>query len=794
MLRKIKSAFTKENIKRYFKERMGTLIIFAIAIIFVIWGVISIQIAKRNAAGTAVNYKDYVAREATHNPAEVFAQEYNYQLIASDDKLELYFDYDHLTVQVVDKASNHTWKGAVDGDVYADFRRSNELWKYKMSSSILITFNDMKQRDGMSTELNHAGDCDYRIVTNIENGVSVEYGFTVKGIYVTVEYVLEDGQFVVRVPADKIVEETRYIINTISVLPFFGAANVEKEGYMFYPDGCGAVTLFNNAENRVQSVKKGTWKAYTTNKISLDYWLATDEYERYTAAMPVFGVKHADNAFLAVVTACDEISGITCEPSGCNNVNLNRIYFDLHIRNLFDVSQFNVTTEVGVTSGGRDITRIDKQILAGEREVRYFFLNDDEASYSGMANAYREYLIENGELVDSIEDGEKYPLALSFMMGVTERQLVFDKYVPMTTFENIEQMLNELQAEGIEAGKVVLQHWIKNDEDAPTYWPVANQIGGKKGLANLNDYLADKQNFSVFLANNFIFADEEEGGFSAVSDVVYTGVSKPLSSEYTDSYYALSPSVVEKKAMDFLDKIKSYSNIGVGYTWFGEVVYDDYNEETVTFTKDADGKEIENIVTRMDTINTWKRILAETQVAGKETAATGANRYLYGNADFLYDVPITTYGLTITDYAVPFVQMVISGMIPYASGVYETGNLTYDLDVQKLEWIEFGALPYFYLTYENALKLKDTGYNFLFTSTYSYWKDRVVATYKEFNENFGDTYGEQMVSHEVLGEDIRRVEYSNGKIIYLNYSTEEVIIDGVTIPAIGYTIIGKEAK
>ncbi|MBR6637401.1 MAG: hypothetical protein IKK96_00935, partial [Lachnospiraceae bacterium] len=142
----------------------------------------------------------------------------------------------------------------------------------------------------------------------------------------------------------------------------------------------------------------------------------------------------------------------------------------------------------------------------------------------------------------------------------------------------------------------------------------------------------------------------------------------------------------------------------------------------------------------------------------------------------------------------PFTQMVISGLIPYASGTYETGNLTYDLDVQKLEWIEFGALPYFYLTYENALKLKDTGYNFLFTSTYSYWKDRVVETYKEFNENFGDTYGEQMVSHEVLAQDVKRVEYSNGKIIYLNYSPEEVIIDGVTIPAIGYTVIGKEAK
>ena len=142
MLKKIKNAFTKNNIKRYFKERISTLIVLGIAIIFVAWGLISIQIAKKNAEGTTVDFKNYVPREATHDPAEVFKQEYNYQLIASDDKLELYFDYVHATVQLVDKETNHTWKSIVDGEVYENFRKSNDLWKNKMSSSIIVTYNE----------------------------------------------------------------------------------------------------------------------------------------------------------------------------------------------------------------------------------------------------------------------------------------------------------------------------------------------------------------------------------------------------------------------------------------------------------------------------------------------------------------------------------------------------------------------------------------------------------------------------------------------------------------------------
>ena len=48
--------------------------------------------------------------------------------------------------------------------------------------------------------------------------------------------------------------------------------------------------------------------------------------------------------------------------------------------------------------------------------------------------------------------------------------------------------------------------------------------------------------------------------------------------------------------------------------------------------------------------------------------------------------------------------------------------------------------------------------------------------------------GEQMVSHEIFDNGVRRVEYSNGVAIYVNYSSQELEADGLLVPAVGYAV------
>ncbi len=125
-------------------------------------------------------------------------------------------------------------------------------------------------------------------------------------------------------------------------------------------------------------------------------------------------------------------------------------------------------------------------------------------------------------------------------------------------------------------------------------------------------------------------------------------------------------------------------------------------------------------------------------------------------------------------------------MIPYSTE--GAGNLAYDLQVQKLKWVEYGAIPYFYLTYESAQKLRDTGYATLFSSTYEDWEHVVVDTYREFKENLDCVYGQQIVDHTILTDDLIRVKYANGVTVYVNYGDTEAAADNVKVPAKDYVV------
>ena len=146
------------------------------------------------------------------------------------------------------------------------------------------------------------------------------------------------------------------------------------------------------------------------------------------------------------------------------------------------------------------------------------------------------------------------------------------------------------------------------------------------------------------------------------------------------------------------------------------------------------------------------------------------------------------FGLSFTDYEVPFVQMMVSGLIPYSTE--GAGNLSYNLDIQKLKWIEYGASPYFYLTYESALNLRDTDNAQLFSSTYADWEDTLIDSYKEFNENLSCVYGKQITDHTIISEDVRKIGYENGYVVYVNYGEKDASADGYTIPARGYIVTG----
>ncbi len=109
--------------------------------------------------------------------------------------------------------------------------------------------------------------------------------------YLSLEYTLTEDGVKTEVPATSIMyDESKYTITDISILPYMGSANVNEDGYIFYPDGSGAIVEFD--EFRTSSATL-SGKFYGHD---FSYYTITGQH-RENISMPVFGTVYDENRY-----------------------------------------------------------------------------------------------------------------------------------------------------------------------------------------------------------------------------------------------------------------------------------------------------------------------------------------------------------------------------------------------------------------------------------------------------------------------------------------------------------------
>ena len=180
------------------------------------------------------------------------------------------------------------------------------------------------------------------------------------------------------------------------MFPLLGSSRLdEKEGYMFVPDGNGALIYLDDKDGRFDSgyVQKvygsdiGVGESYVLS-------LLWGRYETHNDAemilAPVYGMVHTDDGmgYLAVIESGDEEASIYATPNGA--------YSDY---NWITAAFRKCTTYIQPTSNsGGSVTKVTDRIQY-DINVRYMFVDGSDANYTGLAKRYREYLLEKDELV-----------------------------------------------------------------------------------------------------------------------------------------------------------------------------------------------------------------------------------------------------------------------------------------------------------------------------------------------------------------------------------------------------------
>ncbi len=543
----------------------------------------------------------------------------------------------------------------------------------------------------------------------------------------------------------------------IELLPNLGAAGDYEDGYVFYPDGSGALTY--STPNHGQSTEVYETSIYSDTTVDMSWENNRDSTGLKRMMLPVYGSKKNNQAFLAIIEEGDTDASICLLPSG-NSVNLNRIN-----------SKFTYRTAVQITSSSEYSTGLatifEKNALDVSPRVKYTFLNGREYTpdYSGMANAYRDYLIENGQLKKSKLLSDKMPLALDFITGTWKSMLFYNSYVSISSFAEIQSVVEELNAAGISDLLLYLDGWEKTTY--PSTFKLPSGTGGKAGLESLMTTLRNNGG-EIFLNSDVMDADTLT---RSISESRLALGSDSRIYEHDSWWYKLfSPGYIRDNMQTVVSGTSKLGNPGLALHGMGTLIYSDYNTRYNT--------------RRADCADIWSGVYQTLEDNGIPTATYGGNKYLLNVADWLRDIPMSSSGYTFSDESVPFYQMVVHGSIPYSAKPF---NHFYDQEKEKLQTIEYGCIPMYKLTYNDSSTLRKLFNDF--TTPYADAKDSILETYQEFSGKLASLTTKYMVAHERLTDDVVRVEYSDGTLLYINYADAPYTTDtGVTIPAKDYVI------
>ena len=594
---------------------------------------------------------------------------------------------------------------------------------------------------------------------------------------VTVRYILDGDDFVVEIPYDQIHYRANFPMTSITVLPMFGAAGLEDEGFMFIPEGGGALINLNNG--------KLSQNSYYANMYGWDWGTYRKEVINETqCAFPVFGVSKNGGSFICVMEGAASYGGVQADISQRFN-SYNWVcakYTVLH------GDQYNVSNKTGTL-----VYMFEKQLPSDTIRQRYRFV--DSGSYVDMAKSYGEYLRKTYPAMAERQLDSELPVNVEFVGAIDKRVVKFglpvDSVTPTTTFSEAETILGKLTDNQVKNLSVRMSGWANGgvNQRVLTSVHVVGQLGGNKGMENLIDY-AKKQSVPLYFDGISCFAYDSNllDGFLVMRDAAryttrervqlypyYAITYRPM--EWEDPYYLVHPTYAKRMTSNLIDALKKRGAYGVAFRDLGSLLSGDYNVNDLTTREQVKQLQIVSLL--------------EAQAAGEAVMIKEGFDYAMPYADLITDMDLHGTPYSIIDVSVPFYQIAIHGAVNYTGAPI---NLTSDWWTELLRSAEYGAGLNFTFMARDAKILQDTKYTGYFGAYYDAWDEEALQLIADYQQAMAGLNSQEIVGHERLSSTLTVTTYENGAKVYVNYDSEDITADGVSVPARSYIVKGGEAR
>ncbi|MCL1998201.1 MAG: DUF5696 domain-containing protein [Turicibacter sp.] len=592
----------------------------------------------------------------------------------------------------------------------------------------------------------------------------------------TMRFELDRNNMVVTVPFDSITYNTAYLPVRLIVMPYFGAGRAEDDGYLFVPDGSGALLMFDSGRHN-QAL-------YFSNVFGWDEAVIREALiHDNRSAYPVFGVHRNGTTFAGIIEEGASYAAIRAEVAG-----MAAPYSRVH-------PSFRLIHGALLDVAGRSTSQLvlhEWNLPQGESIViRYVFT--EEPGYVGMAVAYREFLQERYPWLNERLSVPKTAMVEILGSALTNQHFLgfpVERPFALTTFDETTQMLNTFADFGWENLHIMLRgvHNRSIDHSVPTSFNLVSQLGNRNAFNNMMS-TAERLGFEMYVEADFVHMRDNRAfnGFRLTRDaarqanrerVEHLGFNhvffgeNGVASVLADPTILATPEFTITAANNFVQEASNFGVNNIAFRSMASSLAGDFNED--------------RHVTREASMNKRAELLSDLRDAGTGIWLNYGFSYAMPFADVITGMPVSDQGFGITSIAVPFYQIALHGLVQFAGRPI---NLAEDHSYHLLRSVESGSSLFFSFMDVPTADLNVTRYRRYFANEFDRWADVANDVYVRHARDMGHLYGQLIVGHEILDMGgVTVTEFEDGTRVYVNSSSIAYETAHGTLSAMRYLV------
>lgn len=683
--------------------------------------------------------EDYQERPAQN--ISFVTEEITFEKVLTVGQFELWIDPTTGTsgtgaIRVVNTQTGYVWCSDVP-----NYSVSSNSTKRAMKSSIQMSYTSIDKPREFKYDVTANSNIDLQIdKSQLANSIiSYKINHTASKIEFTYTIKLTNHGLEFELLRSSIKENNpKFILKDIQVFPYLGTTiNKETPGYVFIPSGNGALVRYSS-----ESILSST--GYTQRYYGSDEnYLGNNEAD--ILSLPVFGMVHGvdQDAMFTRIKSGAAMAKLTYIPAVANNP-FNRAY------NTFT---YREATSINIP-GGSKVDVYDEELCNEDISISYSFLSNEKANYVGMATRYRQELVSDNILISNPQSGSTN-VHIDVFGGETENGILFDKFVKMTTTNQILKINDELS--DIIDNHIVytLRGFYNGGYSYQSYHNT--KFNSKLGS------LSDLEGLDYSLYYNPVESYNEKLSYPSNVLVSMNNEKHYIEMEKNEKYkfYTNVDSVVS----GVVATLEKYDNVAIdalGYRLYGD--------ENAGYR-------------RTDTMNKYEQLFGS-----KQQKLYRPNEYLLSNTSDYLTAPLYHGRLRFITDSVPFLQIALRGYVDYYSSYL---NFSTNQEIDMLKCIEYGSNPAYLISYEESHLLSNTLSNHLYATHYESNKATMMHQITEITNALNHVVGQTIADRQVLQSGVVVVSYSNNVKIYVNYNSasDYKINDQTVVKAMSYKVV-----